>query len=100
MNLISTLKEADSLRAKDRHEEARELLVQLAAEYPDNPVVQYRTACVYDYLGREREAIPYYLAAIEMICRTMICGRPTLAWAAPTAHWDYIPNQNKSCWKD
>ncbi|MBI5962414.1 MAG: tetratricopeptide repeat protein [Chloroflexi bacterium] len=65
MDLISTLKDADKLRAKNRHEEARQLLVQLAAEFPTNPVVQYRTACVYDFLGREREAIPYYYAAIE-----------------------------------
>jgi len=65
MDLINTLLEADRLRKRDRHEEARKLLVQLAAEFPTNPVVQYRTACVYDYLGQEREAIPYYHAAIE-----------------------------------
>jgi len=65
MDLISTLKEANKLRARDRHEEARQLLIQLAVEFPTNPVVQYRTACVYDFLGRESEAIPYYLAAIE-----------------------------------
>ncbi len=65
MDLISTLKEAEKLRAKDGHDEARQLLVQLAREYPTNPIVQYKTACVYDYLGLEKEAIPYYLAAIE-----------------------------------
>ena len=65
MNLMSTLKDVDKLRAKDQHEEARELLVQLAAEYPSNPVVQYKAACVYDFLGREREAVPHYIAAIE-----------------------------------
>ena len=65
MDLISTLKDADKLRAKDLHEEARLLLVQLAREYPTNPIVQYKTACVYDFLGLEREAVPYYLAAIE-----------------------------------
>jgi tetratricopeptide (TPR) repeat protein len=65
MDLISTLKESDKLRAKDLHEEARELLALLAEEYPINPVVQYKTACVYDFLGRERDAIPYYHAAIE-----------------------------------
>ena len=65
MDLISTLVEADKLRAKDRHEEARQLLVPLASEFPTNPVVQYRTACVYDFLGLEREAISYYHAAIE-----------------------------------
>jgi len=65
MDLISTLKDADKLRAKDLHEEARSLLVQLAREYPTNPIVQYKTACVYDFLGLEREAVPYYHAAIE-----------------------------------
>ncbi|MBK8422221.1 tetratricopeptide repeat protein [Candidatus Villigracilis saccharophilus] len=65
MDLISTLIEADKLRAKDQHEKARELLVRLALEFPTNPVVQYKTACVYDYIGQEKEAIPYYLAAIE-----------------------------------
>ena len=65
MDLISTLVEADKLRAKDQHEKARELLVRLASEFPTNPVVQYKTACVYDYIGEEKEAIPYYLAAIE-----------------------------------
>ena len=65
MDLISTLIDADKLRAKDRHEEARQLLVKLAAEFPTNPVVQYKTACVHDFVGLEREAIPYYHAAIE-----------------------------------
>ena len=65
MDLISTLIEADKLRAKDQHEKARELLVRLALEFPMNPVVQYKTACVYDYIGQEKEAVPYYLAAIE-----------------------------------
>ena len=65
MDLISTLIEADKLRAKNRHEEARKLLVQLASEFPINPVVQYKTACVHDFLGLERDAIPYYHTAIE-----------------------------------
>jgi tetratricopeptide (TPR) repeat protein len=65
MDLISTLIDADKLRAKDRHEDARNLLVELASEFPTNPVVQYKTACVYDFLGLEKQAIPYYHAAIE-----------------------------------
>ena len=65
MDLISTLIDADKLRTKNHHEEARQLLVQLASEFPTNPVVQYKTACVYDFLGLEREAVPYYHAAIE-----------------------------------
>jgi len=65
MDLISTLIDADKLRSKNHHEEACQLLVQLASEFPTNPVVQYKTACAYDFLGRERDAIPYYHAAIE-----------------------------------
>ena len=65
MDLISTLIDADKLRSKDQHEEARQLLIQLASEFPTNPVVQYKTACIHDILGLEREAIPYYHAAIE-----------------------------------
>jgi tetratricopeptide (TPR) repeat protein len=65
MDLIATLVEADKLRSKDRHEEARSLLVQLASEFPTNPVVQYKTACTHDFLGLEKDAVPYYLAAIE-----------------------------------
>lgn len=65
MDLMSTLKDAEKLRAKGQDEEARAILVELAAEYPDNPIVQYRTACVYDFLGMERDAVPYYVAAIE-----------------------------------
>jgi len=65
MDLIATLVEADKLRAKGRHQEARDLLVKLALEFPANPVVQYKTACAHDILGLEKEAIPYYLAAIE-----------------------------------
>ena len=65
MDLIATLVEADKLRSKDRHEEARSLLVQLASEFPPNPVVQYKTACTHDFLGLEKDAVPYYLAAIE-----------------------------------
>ena len=47
-----------------RHASGR-YIGQLASEFPTNPVVQYKTACVYDFLGLEREAIPYYHAAIE-----------------------------------
>lgn len=65
MDLISTLKETDKLRARERHQEALDLLMELAVEYPDNPVVQYKTACAYDYLGRERDAVPHYIAAIR-----------------------------------
>jgi tetratricopeptide (TPR) repeat protein len=53
------------LRKNGQHEEAKAQLVKLAAQFPANPVVQYETACVHDFLGFEREAVPFYLAAIQ-----------------------------------
>lgn len=53
------------LRQNGQHEEAKVQLVQLAAQFPQDPVVQYETACVHDFLGFEREAVPFYLVAIQ-----------------------------------
>ncbi len=53
------------LRAAGAHEEARQRLLELATLRPGDPAVQYETACVHDFLGLEREAVPYYLAAIR-----------------------------------
>lgn len=54
-----------SLRAAGNHDEARQQLLLLAAQHPDDPVVQYEAACVHDVLGLEREAVPFYQAAIR-----------------------------------
>lgn len=53
------------LRAAGQHEAARERLVALAAQRPDDPDVNYLAACTHDFLGLEREAVPFYLAAIR-----------------------------------
>ncbi len=53
------------LRKSGQHEEAKAQLVKLAAQFPANSIVQYETACVHDFLGFEREAVPFYLAAIQ-----------------------------------
>lgn len=53
------------LRSAGAHEEARQQLVQLAAQYPDNALVQYEAACVHDFLGLEADAVPFYVAAIQ-----------------------------------
>lgn len=53
------------LRKNGQHEEAKAQLVKLAAQFPDDSVVQYETACIHDFLGLEREAVPFYLAAIQ-----------------------------------
>ncbi|MGF6533906.1 tetratricopeptide (TPR) repeat protein [Paraburkholderia sp. GAS206C] len=53
------------MRQGGEHEKARELAVQLAADRPNDAQLQFETACVHDYLGREAEAVPFYLAAIK-----------------------------------
>lgn len=58
------LDEADRLRTEGRPEEARERLLGLTAQYPDDAEVAYRTACIHDVLGLESEAVPYYERAL------------------------------------
>ena len=45
-------------------EEARRLLLELAASYPDEAAITYQLAVVHDNLGLERESIPFYLQAL------------------------------------
>ncbi len=58
------LDEADRLREGGRPEEARERLLALTAEYPDDAEVACRTAWIHDVLGLESEAVPYYERAL------------------------------------
>ncbi len=59
------LQEAIQLRETGHAEEARTILLDLVALYPDDAEINYQTAGVLDNLGREREAIPFYIQAIE-----------------------------------
>ncbi|MFQ6852651.1 tetratricopeptide repeat protein [Streptomyces sp. 35M1] len=58
------LDEADRLSEGGRPEEARERLLALTAEYPDDAEVACRTAWIHDALGLESEAVPYYERAL------------------------------------
>ena len=60
------LAEAVSLRENGKAEQARPLLIALAAEYPDDAEAQYQAAWVHDYLGLEEDAIPYYERALTL----------------------------------
>ncbi len=64
--LRDRLPEAIELRASGRAEEARALLLDLVAAYPEDAEITYQTAWVHDVLGREREAVPFYVRAIEL----------------------------------
>ena len=46
-------------------EQARTLLLDLAAAYPDDAEITFQTAVVHDNLGLERAAIPFYIRALE-----------------------------------
>ena len=54
-----------ALRRAGQHEEACSLAVRLAAQAPHDAELQYETACVHDYLGREAQAVAFYLAALS-----------------------------------
>jgi len=66
--LQEKLASALKLRESEKHEEARQLLLELHAEFPDDPQVNYGSmlpcAWIHDLLGLEREAIPFYEKAI------------------------------------
>jgi tetratricopeptide (TPR) repeat protein len=46
-------------------EQARALLLELSAAYPDDAEITFQTAVVHDNLGLEQESIPCYLRALE-----------------------------------
>jgi tetratricopeptide (TPR) repeat protein len=45
-------------------EEARTLLLDLAAAYPSDAEITFQTAVVHDNLGRSQESIPFYVQAL------------------------------------
>jgi len=67
--LQEKLASAITLRETERHAEARQLLLELHSEFPDNPHVNYGSklpcAWIHDLLGLEQEAIPFYETAIR-----------------------------------
>jgi tetratricopeptide (TPR) repeat protein len=62
---VGDLEAAIALRDSGRDEEARSLLLELLADSPDDPRVNYHCAWAHDKLGLEREAVPFYVKAIE-----------------------------------
>src|SRR5215207_2179247 len=63
--LQEKLASAVKLRESEKHQEARQLLLDLHAEFPEDPQVNYQCAWIHDLLGLEREAIPFYKKAIQ-----------------------------------
>jgi len=63
--LQEKLASAIKLRESEKHEEARQLLLELHFSFPNDPQVNYQCAWIHDLLGSEREAIPFYERAIQ-----------------------------------
>jgi tetratricopeptide (TPR) repeat protein len=67
--LQERLASAITLRDSENHKEARQLLLELHAEFPEDPQVNYGSvlpcAWIHELLGLEREAIPFYEKAIQ-----------------------------------
>lgn len=63
--LQKRLDSAIQLRETKKHEEARQALLELHSEFPEDPQVNYQCAWIHDLLGLERQAIPFYEKAIE-----------------------------------
>lgn len=61
---MNQLDAAIKLRNEDRPEEALVLLREILFQHPTDPLANYQAAWTCDYMGREREAAPFYEAAI------------------------------------
>lgn len=59
------LAEAVRLRTDGRREEARDQLLALCEQFPQDAEVAYQTAWVHDTLGLEAEAVPHYVRAVS-----------------------------------
>jgi tetratricopeptide (TPR) repeat protein len=68
-SLQEKLASAITLREFEQYEEARQLLLELHSECPEESEVNYGSllpcAWIHDLLGLEREAIPFYEKAIR-----------------------------------
>ncbi|UED83837.1 tetratricopeptide repeat protein [Streptomyces profundus] len=64
-NRDERLVEAIRVRAAGQHQLAREQLVALAGEFPDDVEVAFHTAWAHDLLGLEAAAVPFYERALS-----------------------------------
>ena len=63
--LQQKLASAIRLRESENYEEARQLLLEIHSEFPEDSQVNYQCAWVHDLLGLESEAIPFYEKATQ-----------------------------------
>jgi tetratricopeptide (TPR) repeat protein len=61
----SRIKTAIGLREEGKTEEAKNLLLEVLKERPDDALANYQCAWAHDRLGLETQAVPYYVSAIK-----------------------------------
>ncbi|GAV15522.1 MULTISPECIES: tetratricopeptide repeat protein [Paenibacillus] len=61
----STYEEAVQLRAQGQAGQAITIFAQLLEKDPNNAELLYQMACAHDNLGLEKQAVPYYVAALR-----------------------------------
>lgn len=66
MTLEDRLARIVSLRESGRDEQARLAAMELVEEHPDNAEANLQCAWSHDKLGMEREAVPFYVKAIDI----------------------------------
>ncbi|MFE9278100.1 tetratricopeptide repeat protein [Paenibacillus glucanolyticus] len=62
---MSTIQTAIELRSAGKPEEAKQILLGLLEQSPEDPDILYQLAWVHDLMGLEGEAVPYYEKAIS-----------------------------------
>ncbi|MDH6133796.1 thioredoxin-like negative regulator of GroEL [Kitasatospora sp. MAA4] len=60
----AALTRAVQLREQGQAGQAREQLMELTEQYPEDVEIAYQTAWAHDVLGLEREAVPFYERAL------------------------------------
>ena len=66
MSLDDLLSEAIRLRSNENFIDAENSFIKLIQDYPDNSLVNYHFAWLYDKMGQESNAVPFYEKAIQL----------------------------------
>ncbi len=71
--MIDMINTAIHLREVGKDKEALQMLLDLHKACPDNPHINYQCEWVHDKLGLEKEAVPFYEKALDLLLRALIC---------------------------
>ena len=64
MNLAEKVEQAAQFRKSNEHEKALKILTDCHRQSPHDAEINYRLACLHDFLGKESQAVEYYETAL------------------------------------